>query len=211
MNVFQPSFKLKEKRREEAKIIKRYHPPATPYERALAHPAVDKAIKRKLRELHRTLDPVGLLRCARPSWASALTGGLDRRSTTGTGDDRRKLPRRARRELGGWRAADHPSAPVRSAQAGATPPVDARPLYLPHRGMACRRATPHGGCRCGAAARVRARQFGGRRLRTLQRFVQCWCARTAKLLIDGETMITTVCCRPGQTAADQHVSDAAPR
>ncbi|MCP1768857.1 hypothetical protein M2202_009824 [Bradyrhizobium japonicum] len=35
VNFFQPSFKLKEKRREGAKIIKRYHPPATPYERAL--------------------------------------------------------------------------------------------------------------------------------------------------------------------------------
>jgi hypothetical protein len=38
VNFFQPSFKLREKRREGAKVIKRYHPPATPYERALAHP-----------------------------------------------------------------------------------------------------------------------------------------------------------------------------
>jgi len=38
VNFFQPSFKLKEKRREGAKVIKRYHAPATPYERALAHP-----------------------------------------------------------------------------------------------------------------------------------------------------------------------------
>ena len=37
VNFFQPSFKLKEKRREGAKVIKRYHPPSTPYERALAH------------------------------------------------------------------------------------------------------------------------------------------------------------------------------
>ncbi len=36
VNFFQPSFKLKEKRREGAKVIKRYHAPATPYERALA-------------------------------------------------------------------------------------------------------------------------------------------------------------------------------
>jgi hypothetical protein len=38
VTFFQPSFKLKEKRREGAKVIKRYHPPATPYERALMHP-----------------------------------------------------------------------------------------------------------------------------------------------------------------------------
>jgi hypothetical protein len=61
VNFFQPSFKLKEKRREGAKVIKRYHPPATPYERALAHPRLPKAIKRRLRETYRTLDPVALL------------------------------------------------------------------------------------------------------------------------------------------------------
>ena len=42
-NFFQPSFKLKDKRREGAKVIKRYHAPATPYERALAHPRLSKA------------------------------------------------------------------------------------------------------------------------------------------------------------------------
>jgi hypothetical protein len=40
VNFFQPSFKLRERRREGAKVIKRYHPPSTPYERALAHPKV---------------------------------------------------------------------------------------------------------------------------------------------------------------------------
>jgi hypothetical protein len=61
VNFFQPSFKLKEKRREGAKVIKRYHAPATPHERALAHPKVPKAIKRRLRETYRSLDPVALL------------------------------------------------------------------------------------------------------------------------------------------------------
>lgn len=60
-NFFQPSFKLKDKRREGAKVIKRYHVPATPYERALAHPRLSKVLKRRLRELYRTLDPVALL------------------------------------------------------------------------------------------------------------------------------------------------------
>jgi hypothetical protein len=61
VNYFQPSFKLKEKRREGAKVIKRYHSPATPYERALAHPKLPKAIKKRLRETYRSLDPVALL------------------------------------------------------------------------------------------------------------------------------------------------------
>jgi hypothetical protein len=38
VNFFQPSFKLKEKRREGAKVIKRYRPPSTLDERALAIP-----------------------------------------------------------------------------------------------------------------------------------------------------------------------------
>jgi len=61
VNFFQPSFKMKEKRREGAKVIKRYHTPATPYERALAHRHVSKKIKQRLRAQYRTLDPVVLL------------------------------------------------------------------------------------------------------------------------------------------------------
>jgi hypothetical protein len=61
VNFFQPSFKLKEKRREGAKVIKRYHYPSTPYARALAHPVVAEAVKERLREQYRTLDPVALL------------------------------------------------------------------------------------------------------------------------------------------------------
>ena len=61
VNFYQPSFKLREKRREGAKVIKRYHLPATPYERALAHPKLSRTIKRRLREIYRRLDPVTLL------------------------------------------------------------------------------------------------------------------------------------------------------
>lgn len=61
VNFFQPSFKLKDKRREGAKVIKRYRKPATPYARALAHPKLGKVVKRRLRELYRTLDPVTML------------------------------------------------------------------------------------------------------------------------------------------------------
>jgi hypothetical protein len=61
VNFFQPSFKLKEKRREGAKVIKRYHLPSTPYERALAHPKVTAAVRKRLRDQYRSLDPVALL------------------------------------------------------------------------------------------------------------------------------------------------------
>jgi hypothetical protein len=54
VNFFQPSFKLKEKRREGAKVIKRYHAPSTPYERALRHLKVPAAVKQRLRDRYRT-------------------------------------------------------------------------------------------------------------------------------------------------------------
>ena len=81
VNFFQPSFKLKDKRREGAKVIKRYHAPATPYARALAHAKVGKAVKRRLREIYRTLDPVALLAEVRAA-QTELGTRLDRRGTS---------------------------------------------------------------------------------------------------------------------------------
>ena len=60
-NLFQPSFKLREKRREGARVIKRYHAPEPPVMRALAHAAVSEADKMRLRELLGHADPVLLL------------------------------------------------------------------------------------------------------------------------------------------------------
>jgi hypothetical protein len=79
VNFFQPSFKLKEKRREGAKVIKRYHDPSTPYERALAHPMVAEAVKEQLRAQYRTLDPVALLAEIR-SAQEELGNRIDRRA-----------------------------------------------------------------------------------------------------------------------------------
>src|SRR5207302_6040278 len=79
VNFFQPSFKLKEKRREGAKVIKRYHPPLTPYERALAHPKVTAAVKKRLRDQYRSLDPVALLAEIRAT-QEELGNRVDRRA-----------------------------------------------------------------------------------------------------------------------------------
>jgi hypothetical protein len=79
VNFFQPSFKLKEKRREGAKVIKRYHSPSTPYERALAHPKVAETVKKRLREQYRTLDPVALLAEIRAA-QEELGNRIDRRA-----------------------------------------------------------------------------------------------------------------------------------
>jgi hypothetical protein len=87
VNFFQPSFKLKEKRREGAKVIKRYHAPSTPYERALAHPQVAPAMKQQLREQYRTLDPVVLLAEIRAA-QEELGNRIDRRAGNAHGEER---------------------------------------------------------------------------------------------------------------------------
>lgn len=87
VNFFQPSFKLKEKRREGAKVIKRYHTPSTPCERALAHPKVTAAVKQRLRDQYRTLDPVALLAEIRAT-QEELGNRVDRRAGDARGQQR---------------------------------------------------------------------------------------------------------------------------
>ncbi len=62
INFFQPSFKLKEKHRDGAKVVKRYHRPATPYQRLLADARTADETRDRLKVLYVTLDPVLLLR-----------------------------------------------------------------------------------------------------------------------------------------------------
>jgi hypothetical protein len=61
VNYFQPSFKLAGKAREGARVRKRYHAPATPYQRLLADARTSDEVRRDLEAIHATLDPVQLL------------------------------------------------------------------------------------------------------------------------------------------------------
>jgi len=61
VNFFQPSFKLLSKVRQGAKVIKKYHPPATPCERLLEREDVSEECKKQLRQALAALDPVRLL------------------------------------------------------------------------------------------------------------------------------------------------------
>ena len=65
VNFFQPSFKLAGKARVGAKVKKRYHPPATPYQRLLADTRTSEEVRRHVTAIHATLDPVQLLRSIR--------------------------------------------------------------------------------------------------------------------------------------------------
>ena len=61
INFFQPSFKLKSKTRDGARVHKVYFAPATPCDRLLSHASVTPAIKQALAVQFERLDPVRLL------------------------------------------------------------------------------------------------------------------------------------------------------
>jgi Integrase core domain len=75
VNYFQPSFKLLSKTRDGAKIQKRYHKPATPCERLLAHASVSDAAKQALRAELAPLDPAELLHQIREGQAALAALG----------------------------------------------------------------------------------------------------------------------------------------
>ena len=77
VNHFQPSFKLAAKARDGATVRKRYHPPATPYQRLLADARVPEEVCARLQAIHATLDPVRLLRAIRTA-QERLVGLADR-------------------------------------------------------------------------------------------------------------------------------------
>ena len=61
VNYFQTSFKLREKIRDGARVIKRYSPPATPCDRVMQHDEISAGVKKELRQYRAGLDPVALL------------------------------------------------------------------------------------------------------------------------------------------------------
>jgi hypothetical protein len=139
VNCFQPSFNLKEKRRGVVKFIKRYHSPATPFERALGHPKLPSAIKRRPRETYRTLDRVQLLATIRAAQEEPGERGLATVSTISPAD-----PLSFARSLG---------TAAMTAEARAThrqPAIQKRirmsskvDSHLDHRELARRRAAAH--------------------------------------------------------------------
>lgn len=61
VNFYQPSFKLAEKKRNGARVSKRYHAPETPCSRLLQSASVPDGMKERLRAVALTLDPLRLL------------------------------------------------------------------------------------------------------------------------------------------------------
>jgi len=88
VNYFQPSFKLRERVREDGKVKKTYHAPATPCDRLLGRDDVAKEIKELLATQRERLDPVELLHRIRQGQAAlaALSRG-----EASAGPDRQNL------------------------------------------------------------------------------------------------------------------------
>ena len=61
-NFFIPSFKLKEKVRVGARIVKKFGPPQTPYDRLMKSPHVSEERKQELRKMKAKLNPFDLKR-----------------------------------------------------------------------------------------------------------------------------------------------------
>ena len=78
VNFFQPSFKLKSKTHDGARVHKIYFTPATPCDRVLTHASVETAIKTRLKAQFENLDPVRLLqniRCAQQTLSEIAAHG----------------------------------------------------------------------------------------------------------------------------------------
>ena len=87
INFFQPSFKLKSKTRDGARLKKVYHAPATPCERLVADKRIDPAIKAGLTAQFQALDPVRLLheiRRAQQGLSDIMANGPSKAQSTPT-------------------------------------------------------------------------------------------------------------------------------
>jgi hypothetical protein len=186
VNFFQPSFKLASKVRAGAKVTKRYHPPAAPYQRLLALDAVPSDIKARLRSVFEALDPLRLLDEIRATQQvlADLAGGrtvpvsvrdrdaeLDRflgsLSTAWQEGEVRPTHRQEPLPHRHWRTRQDPFDmvwPTVRAWLEEQPEKTAKDLFL-------RLQTDHAG------------RFSNGQLRTLQRRVKAWRSEMARRLI----------------------------
>jgi len=187
VNCFQPSFKLKQKQRQGAKVTKQYHAPVTPCDRLLACEALSEERKQGLVGLRSPLDPLRLLQQLRAEQAalahlSGLAAGEGRAapdeslarflvqlSTLWKGGEARPTHQQPDRPPRHWRTRVDPLASVWTeveAWLAAEPELTAKALFS-------RLQAAHPGA------------FSPGQLRTLQRRVREWRQVMARRLIFG--------------------------
>ena len=183
VNFFQPSFKLKSKSRQGAKVTKQYHAPATPYQRLLASDQIPESIKQLLQEAFAALDPVLLLQKIR-SQQQKLVAAEESPSAEPKGEvptetflqslrtawqegEVRPTQRKRKRAPRTWRTKPDPFAavwPRLLEQLQASPEVCAKDLF-----QQLQKEYPDA--------------FPDSQLRTLQRRVKQWRSEVARRLI----------------------------
>lgn len=190
VNFFQPSFKLKSKTRDGARVSKTYHAPATPCDRLLASAHVSDTVKSKLRAQSNRLDPVLLLRDIRAAQqvlsdiaanaprdravlpaVTEVSTFLNSLATAWKDGEVRPTHRRQPRGERWWRTREDPFAhawPVLEGWLIDEPTVTAKELMQ-------------------RLAQVVPDAYAGQgQLRTLQRRIKAWRAEKAKDLILGQ-------------------------
>jgi hypothetical protein len=194
INFFQPSFKLKSKTRDGARVHKIYFAPATPCERLLAHGSVEPGIKHKLTAQFKRLDPVRLLQQIRsaqqtlsdlaaygahaeatPDGASDVALFLAGLSSAWKDGEARPTHRKQPKAKHWWRNRPDPFAdawPVVEGWLIAEPSISAKALMDR------------------LAAMVPDVYAGGAQLRTMQRRVKAWRAEKVQDLILGASRKT---------------------
>ena len=104
VNFFQPSFKLAGKERHGARVRKRYHPPATPFQRLVADPRTSETTRRQLQLLAKDIDPVRLLQDIRARQEELVTMA-DQRSSHPVGAESGEIAPTIDQFLAGLRTA----------------------------------------------------------------------------------------------------------
>ena len=190
INFFQPSFKLKSKTRDGARVHKIYHPPLTPCDRLLSLPVVAAETKARLRAQFAALDPVRLLheiRAAQHTLAGlAATGSPDRKLSPPVTDVATFLNNLST----AWKSGE--VRPTHRKQPGATHSWRSRPDPFEHTWPAVHHWLE-------SEASITSREImarlasmvpdvyaGNVQLRTLQRRIKHWRAQKAKDLILGQ-------------------------
>ena len=190
VNFFQPSFKLKSKTRDGAKVHKIYFAPATPCDRLLAHASVAPQTKAQLKAQFESLDPVRLLQAIRraqqtlsemaahgapsaaaPTRSPDVDAFLKSLSTAWKEGEARPTHRKQSGAKHWWRTKVDPFAdawPLVDGWLVAEPAVSAKELM-------------------GRLATMFPQAYAGNaQLRTLQRRVKAWRAERARELIMGK-------------------------
>jgi hypothetical protein len=184
INFFQPSFKLKAKHREGARVHKCYHLPATPYQRLIDRDDVPSETKEMLRQTMERLDPVLLLKQIREGQdtvmalmqrrtpeavAPDVAAFVSSLATAWRAGEVRPTHRRAAKPERAWRTRKDPFAEVWPVLLGW---LEERPDMEAKEMLKRLQASGYG-------------EFPDGQLRTLQRRVRLWRSRIVQQLVYG--------------------------